>query len=83
VQKVGCRGKQDTESTPSSGGTTHSLKVRRRCFLAHFIGDAGWKRLEANVIATPTWMLEGRTFIPATSAARASTQFVAGSVWSP
>jgi hypothetical protein len=64
VQKVSCRGKQDTESTPSSGGTTHSL-------LAHFIGDVGWKRLEANVITCPTWMLECCTLAAATGAASA------------
>jgi hypothetical protein len=35
------------------------------------------------MVAAPTWMLEGRTFASATSAARASTQFVAGCVRPP
>jgi hypothetical protein len=32
--------------------------------------DAGRKRTEANMIAGPAWMLDGRTFSAATSAAR-------------
>jgi hypothetical protein len=36
----------------------------------HLICIAGRERQEADMIATPTWMLEGRTFAPATSAAR-------------
>jgi hypothetical protein len=67
----------DVRFTPKSG---------HRCLADsswHLICNAGRERQEADMIATPTWMLEGRTFAPATSAARASTQFVAGSVWSP
>jgi hypothetical protein len=39
--------------------------------------DAGRKRLEANMIAGPTWMLERCTFAAATGAAGGGTQFVA------
>jgi hypothetical protein len=35
--------------------------------------DAGRKRLEANMIAGPAWMLDGRTFTAATGAARGSS----------
>jgi hypothetical protein len=34
--------------------------------------DAGWKRLETNMIGGPAWMLDGRTFAAATGAARGS-----------
>jgi len=40
-------------------------------------GDANWKRLEPNVIASPSWALEGRAFPAAVCAARAARQFVA------
>jgi hypothetical protein len=39
--------------------------------------DAGRKRLEANMIACPAWVLEGRSFAAATGAASAGTRFVA------
>ncbi len=51
--------------------------------LVQLICIGGRERQEADMIATPTWMLEGRTFAAATSAARTNTQFVAGSVRSP
>jgi hypothetical protein len=35
------------------------------------IDDTGWKRLEANMIAGPAWMLDGRSFVAATGAASA------------
>jgi hypothetical protein len=44
---------------------------------AHFVGDAGRKRIEANVIADPAWTLDGRAFFTAIRAARAGTQPVA------
>jgi hypothetical protein len=37
-----------------------------------FIADICRKWIEANVIAGPTWMLDGRTFAAATGAARGS-----------
>jgi hypothetical protein len=67
----------DVRFTPKSG---HSYLGD---LFLHLICIAGRERQEADMIATPTWMLKGRTFAPATSAARASTQFVAGSVRSP
>jgi hypothetical protein len=54
-----------------------------RIIVAHRVGDFSRKRLEANVIAGPAWMLEGRAFSAATSAACAGAQFVAGCVRSP
>ena len=45
--------------------------------------DAGRKRLEANMIAGPAWMLDGRTFTAATGAARGRPQFIAGGVRPP
>jgi hypothetical protein len=45
--------------------------------LAHFIGDAGRKRLKANVIAGPAWPLDGRTFRAAIRAAGAGAKSVA------
>jgi hypothetical protein len=46
--------------------------LRRQCCSTHLVGDC-WKRVEANMIASPAWTLEGRAF----AAARAGTQFVA------
>jgi hypothetical protein len=43
----------------------------------HFVGNAGRKRIEANVIAGPAWTLEGCTFTAAVSTAGACAQFVA------
>jgi hypothetical protein len=34
--------------------------------------DAGRKRIKADMIACPAWMLDGRTFATATGAARGS-----------
>jgi hypothetical protein len=34
--------------------------------------NASWKRIEANMIACPTWVLNRRAFAAATGAARAS-----------
>jgi hypothetical protein len=42
-----------------------------------FVGDAGRKWIEANMIAGPAWTLEGRAFSAATGAACAGTQLVA------
>jgi hypothetical protein len=39
--------------------------------LTHFVEDAHWKRLEANMIACPAWVLECCTFASATGAASA------------
>jgi hypothetical protein len=36
------------------------------------VGDARWKRLEANMIAGPAWMLDSRSFAAATGGASAS-----------
>jgi hypothetical protein len=44
------------------------------------LDDSSWKRLKANMIASPASMLDGRTFDAATGAARAGQEFVAGSV---
>jgi hypothetical protein len=43
---------------------------------AYFVG-AGWKRIEADMIAGPARTLEGRTFPAAIGAACAGTQLVA------
>ena len=51
--------------------------------LVDLICIAGRKRQEADMIAAPTWMLEGGTFAPAISAARASTQFVTTDIRPP
>jgi len=40
--------------------------------LTHFVGDAARKRIEADIIAGPSWPLEGRAFAAATQ-----RQFVA------
>jgi hypothetical protein len=45
--------------------------------LAHFIGDAGRKRLEADMIAGPAWVLEGCAFGTAVRATCANAQSVA------
>jgi hypothetical protein len=52
-------------------------------FFSDFVGDAGWKRLEANVITCPTRMLDGRSLAAATGATRRSPQFVAGGLRPP
>jgi len=43
--------------------------------LPHFVDDAGWKRLKANMIACPAWMLDGRPFAAANGAATNLSQF--------
>jgi hypothetical protein len=45
--------------------------------LTHFVRDAGREWIEADVIAGPTWTLEGRTFSAAGGAACATAQLVA------
>jgi hypothetical protein len=32
--------------------------------LAYFVGDVGWKRIEADVIAGPTWPSEFNWILP-------------------
>jgi hypothetical protein len=62
----------EQNSLRATAKTVKSLaKGATRMLLAHFIGDAGWKRLEANVITSPAWMLECCAFAAATGAARA------------
>jgi hypothetical protein len=38
--------------------------------LSAFVGDVGRVGIEANMITSPTWALEGRTFATATGTAR-------------
>ena len=45
--------------------------------LAYFVGDAGWKLIEADMIASPARTLARRTFSAARGAACAGTQLVA------
>jgi hypothetical protein len=42
--------------------------LRRQCCSTHLVGDC-WKRVEANMIASPARTLEGRAFSPAGGAA--------------
>ena len=42
----------------------------------NLVTDIRRKRTEANIITSPAWMLEGRTFAAATGAACGSPQFV-------
>jgi hypothetical protein len=50
--------------------------------LAHFVGDVGRKRIEADVVAGPAWPPECRTFPAAASATGRRAQSVARCVGS-
>jgi hypothetical protein len=50
---------------------------------AHFVGDAVWKRLKADMIAGPAWVLQGCASAAAVRATCASAQFVARGIWPP
>jgi hypothetical protein len=49
----------------------------------NFVIDIRRKRTEANMITSPAWMLEGRTFAAATGATCGSPQFVTGDIRPP
>jgi hypothetical protein len=64
-------------SVPTDGAaatTLGSIEAERGLC---FVGYAGRKWIEADMIAGPAWPLEGRTFPAAGGAACASTQFIA------
>jgi hypothetical protein len=58
-------------------GRTRLSECASRIIVAHLVGDFSRKRIEADMIAGPAWMLEGHSFAAATGAACAGTQFVA------
>jgi hypothetical protein len=65
---------------PSNPLSRRALPPRRWCQL---VTDIRRKRTEANMITSPAWMLEGRTFAAATGAACGSPQFVTRDIRPP
>jgi hypothetical protein len=55
---------------------TRGWRCGGQVIVAHLVGDFSRKRKKADMIASPAWALEGRTFAAAIGAACTGTQFV-------